>query len=170
MVGLILASLLPHAPIEIEEKVAFSFLGVGYVHRYSKGNLHEYTPKGKPDLKSWVDMITVNDYPKVRSGDELAKTANSVLSNYKNHKGDVITTSSVPRTAKKEAEHFILVTFPTGETAFARFLMAGGQGHSIVYSHRISGKNIGAAVDQWITKHGGGSQGALMGMSSIPKH
>ncbi len=170
MVGLILASLLPHAPNSIEEKVAFSFRGVSYVHRYSKGNLHEYTPKGKSDLKSWVDMITVNDYPAVKSGDELAKTANSVLSTYKDHKGDVIKTSSVPRTAKKEAEHVIVVMFPTGETAFARFLMSGGHGHSIVYSHRISGKKLESAMNQWLTKNGGGCEGAIMGMSTIPKH
>jgi hypothetical protein len=35
-----------------EDRIAFSFCGTGYVHRYSKGNLHEFTPKGKPDLKT----------------------------------------------------------------------------------------------------------------------
>jgi hypothetical protein len=35
------------------EKAAFSFDGTQYVHRYTKDNLHEYTPKGKPDLKSY---------------------------------------------------------------------------------------------------------------------
>jgi hypothetical protein len=170
MVGFILTTFLANATIHMEEKIALTFRGIGYVHRYSKGNLHEYTPKGKPDLKSWVDMITINDYPTVKSGEQLAKSANSVLSTYKNHKGDIIETSSIPRTANKEAEHVIVVMFPTGETAFARFMMVGGHGHSIVYSHRTSGKNIEAAMNQWITKNGGGCEGALMGMTSVPKH
>ncbi len=157
--------------LPVAEKVSFTFAGAGYVHRYSKDNLHEYTPNGKPDLKSWADMVTINDYPSVKTGDDLAKSANSVLETYKDHKAVVVRTNSLPRTDKREAEHLIVVLFPTPdfiEAAFARFVIVGGQGHSVVYSHRIYGKKAGPAMSTWLQKSGESTEKALMAMS-LPK-
>ena len=50
-------------------------------------------------------MITVNGYPDVADGEQLAATANAVLENYKKHQGKVLKTRSVPHTAKRPAEH-----------------------------------------------------------------
>lgn len=173
MVTLILAALLGIGAPQKVEKVAFSFSGAQYAHRYTKDNLHEYTPKGKPDLKSWTEMVTINDYPSVKTGEDLAKSANSVLETYKDHKAVVVRTDSVPRTAKKEAEHLIVVMFTTPgfiETAFARFLIAGGIGHSVVYSHRVYGKKAGDAMSNWLLKQGEKCEKALMAMPTVPKH
>ncbi|KAA0225293.1 hypothetical protein FCG40_01700 [Fimbriimonadia bacterium ATM] len=115
--------------LPVEEKVAFTFRGVGYVHRYSKDDLHEYTPKGKPSLEKWADMVTVNVYRNVKDGEGLAATANGVLETYKANQAMVVRTDSVPRTEKREAEHLIVVLFPRKEfieAAFARFRIEGG--------------------------------------------
>lgn len=173
MVALALAVMTGHTLIQKAEKVAFSYNGLSYVHRYSKNNLHEYTPKGKPDLKTWADMVTINDYATVKTGDDLAKIANSVLGRYQDQKAMVVKTDSVPRTAKKEAEHLIIVLFPRPEfieASFARILMSDGKGASVVYSHRIYGKKAGNAMSTWLKANGEKNEKALMAMPEVPKH
>ena len=154
-------------------KVAFTFANVGYYHRYTKGSLHEFTPKAQTNLQKWTDMFTINDYPTVKTGEALATVANKVLTTYKANKGIVLQTESVPRTAKKPAEHLIVVLFQRpdfAETAFARFVMSNGKGVSMVYSHRIYGKKAHTEMDAWITKNGGKTTMAVMGIASVPKH
>jgi hypothetical protein len=92
-------------------KSAFVFDGVGYLHRWSMNHQHEFTPEGHEDLEKWSDMITINVYPDAHDGEALATKANAVLENYKSHNGKVLRTSSVPRTPRQPAEHFIAVVF-----------------------------------------------------------
>jgi len=135
----------------------FSFRGQTYEARFSKGNLHEFTPKGQTDLKKWADMITRNDYPHVKDGEGLAKAANGVLETYKQNQAVVVNTNSVPRTATKAAEHLIVVIFSRPdfmEAAFARFVMDGKAGASLIYSHRIYGDKVGDAMTEWIKQNG----------------
>ena len=80
---------------------AFTFRNVGYFHRWSQNNQHEFTPENQDDLKKWSDMITVNGYPDIDDGDGLAAAANAVLENYKKHEAKVRKTNSVPRTADR---------------------------------------------------------------------
>jgi hypothetical protein len=152
-------------------KPSFSFNGVGYFHRFSKGNLHEFTPKSQRDLKKFTDMVTVNHYPNIKDGESLAKTANSILETYKANKAMVVRTDSVPRTAAKEAEHLIVVLFPRPtfvEASFCRVALSDGFGKSLVYSHRIYGKKVGNAMSQWLAKSGQKIENALMKMA-VPK-
>lgn len=154
------------------EKTSFTFAKQGYVHRFTKGSLHEFTPKGKPDLKKWTDMVTVNLYADAKDGDGLAAKANAVLENYKEAKAMVIKTDSKPRTSIKPAEHLIVVLFPQPdfiEAAFARFVMSNGTGASIVYSHRIYGKKAGDAMSKWLLQNGEKCEKELMAMPSVPK-
>src|SRR5476651_1415209 len=128
------------------EKPAFVFREVGYFHRWSKNDQHEFTPDKQEDLDKWADMMTINAYPSVHDGERLAETANAVLENYKKHEARVLKTLSVPRTADRSAEHLIAVGFtrpPFIEVAFARFKLVDGAGYSFVYSHRIYGEEIG---------------------------
>lgn len=151
---------------------AFKFNGVEYFHRYTKGNLREYTPKSQTDFAKWTDMVTVNEYPSVKTGDDLAKAANAVLSTYKDQKAVVVRTNSVPRSAKKEAEHLIVVAFPRPEfieAAFTRFVILDGKGYSIVYSHRIYSKKAGDQMSKWLSAYGEPIEKALMEVQSIPK-
>ena len=153
------------------EKAAFVFGGVGYFHRWSMNNQHEFTPQGQEDLEKWSDMITVNVYPDAHDGDALAAKANAVLENYKSHKGMVLRTNSVPRTPDRPAEHFIAVVFRRAnfiEVAFARFKLVGGVGCSIIYSHRIYGEKVGNQMSAWLDHTGPQIEKALMEWNSMP--
>lgn len=144
-----------------------------YIHRYSKGNLHEFTPKAQSNLKKWTDMVSINDYPDAKDGGGLAGKANAVLENYKAAKAVVVRTDSKPRTDKKPAEHLIVVLFPQPdfiEAAFARFVMNNGVGASVVYSHRIYGKKAGDAMSKWLLANGEKTEKELMALPSVPKH
>jgi hypothetical protein len=151
---------------------ALKFLGLNYVKRFSQGSMVEYTPEGQDDLKKWTDMITVNKYSKVTTGEALAKTANAVLDTYKRNQATVVRTNSVPRTSKRPAEHLIVVMFVRSdfvEVAFARFLLEKGTGHSVVYSRRAYGANGRGTIADWLETNGQKTENALMSMSPLPK-
>ena len=150
---------------------AFVFRHVGYFHRWSQNDQHEFTPEKQDDLNKWSEMLTVNGYPKVNEEEGLARTANAVLENYKNHQAKVLKTRSVPRTADRPAEHFIAVVFTRPdfiEVAFARFKLVEGEGFSFVYSHRIYGGEIGDQMSAWLKASGDEIEEALMEWSSMP--
>jgi hypothetical protein len=154
-----------------EPKQAFVFRDVGYFHRWSKNDQHEFTPEKQEDLDKWSDMITINAYPKVDDGERLAATANAVLENYKNHQGEILKTRSVPRTADRPAEHLIVVKFIRPgfiEIAFARFKLVDEKGCSVVCSHRVYGKKIKDQVRAWLDENGDEVEKALMEWSSLP--
>jgi hypothetical protein len=155
-----------------EKTAAFSLADVKYFHRYTKGDLHEYTPKGQDDLNRWTDMVTINVYRNATDGEALASAANTVLQTYKANKAMVVKTSSVPRTHEKPAEHLIVVLFPRREfieAVFARFRMHDGIGSSVVYSHRIYGAKSGDAMSAWLKKNGPTIESKLMAWSAMPK-
>jgi hypothetical protein len=144
---------------------------VAYFHRWSQNDQHEFTPAQQEDLKRWSDMITVNGYPDVADGEQLAATANAVLENYKKHGAKVLKTRSVPRTAEQPAEHLITVIFTRPdfiEVAFARFKLLDGKGCSLVYSHRIYGEEIGDEMSEWLSAKGQAIETTLMEWNSIP--
>ncbi|MEN3332200.1 MAG: hypothetical protein V7641_1565 [Blastocatellia bacterium] len=146
-------------------KLTLNFNQTEYLHRWSQNDQHEFTPAGQEDLAKWTDMLTINFYPQVTDGDGLALVANQVLENYKNQKGIVLRTDSVPRTREKPAEHLIAVVF--GRPAFleavqARFKLVNGKGVSIVYSYRIYGKAAGPEMSTWLKANGPSIEKALM--------
>lgn len=159
------------SPAALAAEPAFVFREVGYFHRWSQNEQHEFTPEKQEDLKKWTDMMTVNGYPGVDDGDGLATTANAVLENYKKHEAKVLKTNSVPRTENRPAEHFIAVVFGRPdfiEVAFARFKLVDGNGFSFVYSHRIYGEKIGDQMSAWLGGNGEAVEKALMKWSSFP--
>jgi len=110
-------------------------------------------------------MVTINFYRGVNEGEALARVSNQVLENYKNQKGVVLRTASVPRTAETLAEHLIAVVLgrPTFlEAVQARFKLIDGKGVSIVYSHRVYGKDVGDEMSAWLRLHGPSIERALM--------
>ncbi len=152
-------------------KPDFAFRNVQYFHRWSQNDQHEFTPEKQEDLEHWADMITINGYPDVHGGDDLARMANSVLENYTNHHARVLKTDSVPQTAERPAEHFIAVVFGQPafiELAFARFKMIDGAGCSIVYSHRIYGEKIGEQMSEWLKANGGPIEKDLLEWKAMP--
>lgn len=151
---------------DTKSKMTLNFNQTEYVHRWSRNDQHEFTPPGQENLSKWADMLTINFYPRVTDGEGLALVANQVLENYKNQKGIVLRTISVPRTVDKPAEHLIAVVFgrPTFlEAVQARFKLINGKGVSIIYSHRVYGKEVGPEMSAWLKDHGPSIEKVLMG-------
>ena len=53
-----------------------------YFYRWNEGVQHEFTPDGQENLQTWTDMLTINVFPTVTNGDQLAQIANNLLSLY----------------------------------------------------------------------------------------
>lgn len=171
-IALTAAALLVNGTFPHEQKSSFTFNGQSYLHRFSEGDLHEFTPKAQSNLKTWTDMFTVNVYAKATDGEGLASMANTVLENYKSSKAVVVKTDSVARTDTRPAEHLIVVLFPRAEfveAAFARFRMQDGHGASLVYSHRVYGKRAGDTMSSWLKANGPKVEKELMSLKSGPK-
>ena len=148
-----------------------SFRDVGYLHRWSKGGQHEFTPEGQSDLQAWTDMLIVNVHPDVTTEQQLAGMANAVLGNYQNA-GKVLKTGSKPKTPDQLAEHLAVAVLGAPgllEATFARFVMVDGVGAVVSYSHRVYGNEVGPAMNDWLKTHGAEVEGALMGWKKVPR-
>lgn len=146
------------------------FDGVDYLHRWSKDGQNEFTPKSDPDLAKWRDMVTVNVFEAVRTGEQLAEVANKVLGNYQ-ARGKILRTDSKPRTADRPAEHLIVAALGDPaflEAAFARLLLVDGAGYVVVRSHRVYGKAAGPEMSDWLKANGPQVEKALMEWNQVP--
>jgi hypothetical protein len=152
------------------EVMTLPFRGASFVHRWSQGDQHEFTPASDADLKTWRDMITLNVHAQTASGEQLSDVANRVLSNYQRH-GKILQTRSTPRNAQRPAEHLIVAVLGTPqllEATFARCLLHEGTGLIAVVSHRIYGNGVGPEMSQWLAAHGAQTEQALMGWGQLP--
>ena len=61
------------------QTMTLPFRGTPFVHRWSQGDQHEFTPDNDTDLKNWRDMITLNVHAQATGGEQLADVANKVL-------------------------------------------------------------------------------------------
>jgi hypothetical protein len=148
-----------------------AFGGTTYVHRWSQGTQHEYTPQAQPSLDHWNDMITLNVYTNVTDGEALAKAANAVLDNYQGV-GKILRVNSVPRTATSEAQHFIGAALGQPqfiEAVLTRILMVDGTGYAITYSHRIYGSAVSSEMSEWLKANGARSEAMLMALDPLPR-
>lgn len=144
--------------------------GKVYLHRWSKGGQHEFTPEGDEDLSRWRDMVTVNTHDAVSNGEQLAALANSVLSNYQRH-GKIVRTDSKPRTPQRPAEHLIVAILGNPEfleAVFTRIVLVDGVGAAAVYSHRVYGKEAARLMGEWLKTNGASIEKTLMAWDRIP--
>lgn len=144
--------------------------GTEYLHRWSKGSQHEFTPADDADLAQWQDMLTINVHPGVSTGDQLAQLANTLVGNYERH-GRIIRTDSRPRSSAREAEHLLVAVLGNPgflEAAFARVVLVDGVGHIAVRSHRIHGPDVGPAMGAWLDQNGQSIEDVLMAWDGIP--
>lgn len=149
-----------------------NFRGADYFYRYSKADLHEFTPPGQENLQKWQDMITLNNYPQARDGEALAQVANGVLGAYKGADAKVIRTSSSPAKPDRPAEHLIVVLFARPdfiEAAFTRFLLKDGVGLGITVSHRKYGPKVGNEMSDWLKANGPAVEKELLALETVPK-
>jgi hypothetical protein len=146
------------------------FGDVDYLHRWSKDGQNEFTPKSDPDLATWRDMVTVNVFETVTTGEQLAELANRVLGNYQ-ASGKILRTDSKPRTADRPAEHLLVAALGNPaflEAAFARLLLKDGVGYVVVRSHRVYGKTTGPAMSEWLQANGPQVEKTLMDWNQFP--
>jgi hypothetical protein len=169
------AGSLPQGTAKKETAAAFVFADVEYFHRFTTGNQREYTPAGQEDLDAWTDMVTIFVYPDVKDGDALVAHANAVVDQNKASKAVIVKLDSVPKTKDKPAEYLLVASLAAPgviELAFSRFRMYEGLGTSVIYAHRIYGKNMGTVGDQmsaWLAKNGPGTEKNLMTWDAMPK-
>ena len=150
--------------------ITLSLAGTDYLHRWSKGGQHEFTPQGQEDLTKWDTMLTLNVHEPVRTGDQLADAANRLVGNYQ-RAGKILRTDSKPRTDKAEAEHFvaaILISREFLEAAFARVVLHDGEGLIVVYSKRVYGAKAGNEMSAWLEKNGPEAERQLLAWTSLP--
>jgi hypothetical protein len=164
------------APAAAKEAVAtkpmtLRFGGVDYVHRWSQKGQNEFTPPAQPDLARWQDMVTINLHEEVGNGDQLAAMANAVLGGYQRN-GKIVRTDSKPLTPQRPAEHLavaILAAPGLVEAVFARFVLVGGRGMVVVYSHRAYGTNAAATIGGWLQAKGPSVEATLMAWQGMPQ-
>lgn len=150
---------------------ALSFGSVEYLHRWSKDDQHEFTPRGQENLGQWAEMLTVHRYRSVNSGESLAEIANAVLENYRRSNGIVVRTDAVPRTTEKPAEYLMVVVFPRPEfieAVFARFKIVDGTGAAAIYSHREYGEKMRERMNAWLETYGPKTEDVLMSWEGFP--
>jgi hypothetical protein len=148
-----------------------SFDGQSFVHRWSKNNQNEFTPEKQADLDKWEEMITVNLYPNVTNGDQLAALANGILASYQKN-GKIIRTDSKPLTQQAEAEHLLVAILGAPgviETAFARVMLVDGVGISVIYARRGYGEKAAETIGGWLQSHGPAKEGQLMAWKNFPR-
>jgi hypothetical protein len=150
---------------------ALSFGSIEYLHRWSKDDQHEFTPRGQENLGQWSDMLTVHRYRSVNSGESLAAMANAVLESYRRNNGIVVRTDSVPRTTEKPAEYLMVVVFPRPEfieAVFARLKIVDGTGAAAIYSHREYGEKMRERMNAWLEANGPKTEDVLMSWEGFP--
>jgi hypothetical protein len=115
-------------------------------------------------------MLTLNVHEKVKSDEDLAALENDVLGKYQ-ASGEILRTTSVPRTNDRKAEHFAAVLFDRDalvEVGFARFWLGGGAGRDLVYSKRFYGADAKPEAGRWLQQSGASLENALMRWSALP--
>ena len=158
------------APAAEPSASVIRFGDVDYLQRWSKNGQNEYTPKSDPDLKKWRDMITINVFENVETGDQLAEVANRIVGNYQ-AAGKIIRTDAKPRTKDAPAEYLIVASLGDRaflEGVFARLVLRNGTGYAIVRSHRVYGRNAGPAMSTWLQADGPATESLLMKWDQLP--
>jgi hypothetical protein len=153
-----------------ESSLKFPFAEKEYVHRWSQKNQNEFTPLDQPNLNTWKDMMTINLYPGVKTGEALSAVANLVVVKYQEH-GKILRTDSKERTATKPAEHIIAALLGDPkflEAVFARFVLVNDTGYAIIYSHRVYGEKAGPEMSKWLKENGAETEQRLMNFYKIP--
>ena len=148
----------------------FEFAGKPFVHRWSHGGQHEFTPPAQPDLAAWSDMVTVQLYDQVRTGDQLAFVADGVLVAYQKT-GLVVRTSRSQALPGHPAEHVLVAVLSdkgVREIVFARFRLTPEGGQALIYSHRVYGEQPDDAARAWFRENDTAAERAMMAWTDIP--
>ena len=168
------AAAVPGAPVAAAAAVTAAplvqFADHPFVHRWSQGGQHEFTPPAQPARSTWQDMVTVQLYDNVSNPDQLALVANSVLVAYQKA-GLIIRTNSLKATPRRPAEHMVVAILHdkgVRELVFARFRLTPEGGQAVVYSHRVYGIKPDDAASAWFRANDLPIEKAMMNWTDIP--
>jgi hypothetical protein len=148
-----------------------SFAGVEYFYRWTNNTLFEFTPRGQSDLDHWTDMVSIVVYRNATDANGLLNVATTVLETNKQNHGMVLSTNSTTATPTKPVEYYVGVVLGTSnllESVFQRFVLIGGVGYAMIYSHRIYGQKVGDQMSPWIRENGPSIEKSLMSYDPIP--
>jgi hypothetical protein len=150
---------------------SINFKGIEYRNTYSRNDTYRFTPKGQ-EVVGCSDQIDIHVYPNAKDvNDILSYFKADFVKYYQGSGAKILKTYYVPKTEKKEAEHFILEIVPTRyytEFIFARLKMIDGIGCEITYSHYTRGEKSEDEVSVWLRDNGQASEQALMNWDKIP--
>ncbi|MFT4727281.1 MAG: hypothetical protein ACI9UN_001776 [Granulosicoccus sp.] len=155
------------------ESSSLRFDGQEYSYKWSSEDLHEFTPGNQNVTGQWTDMVTINYYPIVSTGEDLSVVANAVLSNYEDAGGIVLGVESIPRTKSKAAEYIIAVVFgapEAAEFALIKFQLHDRIGASIAYAHREYGADVGNLINDWMEGNGTRLQDRITKFGDLPPY
>jgi hypothetical protein len=147
-----------------------NFMGTPYLHRWSQGGTHDFTPLAQSDLAKWRDKVTIQYDTQITTSEQLTAIANAALAGFQKG-GLVIRTNSLAASPGRPAEHMIVaVTSDTGlrQMIFTRFRMTPEGGEVIVYSHRVYGIKPDAEASTWFKAHDIDIEKAMMAWADIP--
>ncbi len=164
-----LAAALP-APAAPAPPTALNFAGTPYLHRWSKGGQHEYTPLPQSDLDQWRDMVSIQVHDTLTTPDQLAILANTALTAYQKA-GLILRTHSLRASPGHPAEHMIVAVLSqqgVRQIVYARFRLTPEAGEVIVYSHRVFGMQPDPAATAWLEANDQAVERAMMAWSDLP--
>ncbi len=149
---------------------ALTFMGTPYLHRWSANGQNDYTPLPQSDLAKWRDILTLQVYDGVDTGEKLSKVANDVLL-ASQKVGLIIRTNSLPATPGRPAQHMIVAVLSdvgVRTMVFTRFMLTPAGGLAVTYAHRIQGIKPDAEASAWFKVNDIPIEKALMAWTEIP--
>ena len=159
--------------LSAKESAKILFDGQEYSYKWSNEDLHEFTPGSQSVTEQWIDMVTVNYYPFVSTGEDLAVVANAVHANYKDVGGIVLGFETIPDTGSTTTEYLIAVVFGAPdavEFAMVKFQMHDGVGASIAYAHREYGQDVANVINSWMEDNGTRIQDKISAFKGLPPY
>ena len=159
-----------HAETAVAPSTTLNFMGTPYLHRWSQGGTHDFTPLAQSDLAKWRDKITIQFDTQITSSEQLAAIANAALAGFQKG-GLVIRTNSMAATPGHPAEHMIVALASDQglrQMVFTRFRMTPEGGEAVVYSHRVYGIKPDAEASTWFKAHDIDIEKAMMAWADIP--
>ena len=160
----------PASAAAVAPPTTLNFAGAPYLHRWSKGGEHEYTPPPQSDLAQWRDMVSIQVHDTLTTPDQLAILANTALTAYQKG-GLILRTHSLKASPGHPAEHMIVAVLSdkgVREIVYARFRLAPEAGEAIVYSHRVVGMQPDVAATAWLKANDQAVERAMMAWSDLP--
>lgn len=144
---------------------SLNFGGTAFVHRWSQGDTHEFTPRGDADLATWSDMITINVHDQVRDSGGLDQLAHALIHNYEAH-GQLM--AVVP---ENDVIRFVAAALAgpgSFEVAFARLDLLEGRGIVVVYGKCFRGANSLKQMQPWLDTNAPATEKLLVEWDGMP--